>query len=69
MTDLEKQIDQAVEHLLSLSGELRAQGPDAKPAITPKELTEAIRVAVEYFKEKRGAGDPGWGSALKKGAA
>ena len=69
MTDLEKQIDRAVEHLLSLSGELRAKDPDGKPAITPKELTEAIRVAVEYFKEKRGAGDPGWGSALKKGAA
>lgn len=65
---LETQIDRAVSDLLSLSGDLRAKDPDGKPAITPKELTEAIRAAVEWFREKRGAGQETWGNALKKGA-
>lgn len=69
MTDsLGAQIDQAVSDLLSLSGDLRAKDVDGKPAITPKELTEAIRVASEWWDKKRGAGQEAWGSALKKAA-
>jgi hypothetical protein len=68
-TSLESLIDNAITDLLSLSKDLRAKEADGKPAISPKELTEAIRVAVEFWDKKRGSAEDGWGSKLGPGKA
>lgn len=64
---LEGLIDTAITDLLSLSKDLRAKDADGKPAISPKDLTEALKVAVEYWSLKRGGVDEGWGSKLAPG--
>ena len=64
---LESLIDTAITDLLSLSKDLRAKETDGKPAISPKELTEAIKVAVEYWDKKRPSSVESWGTALNSG--
>ena len=64
---LESLIDTAITDLLSLSKDLRAKEADGKPAISPKELTDALKVAVEYWSLKRPQVVESWGLALNGG--
>lgn len=64
--DLETAIDHAVGKLLKLADGLEAKDENSKPAITPKELTEAIKVAVDYLEQRKSSSGGDWGKALVK---
>jgi hypothetical protein len=63
--ELAAKIDMALERGLDLSSELRAKDPEGKPAISVKELTDLLKVAIEYYSQRRESPEtPKWGAAL-----
>lgn len=66
--ELESTIDGALTKLLALCDGLAAKDEHSKPAITPKELTEAIKVAVDYWAQRKPSSGGAWGEALTKPA-
>lgn len=62
--ELAAKIDLALERGLDLSSELRAKDPEGKPAISVKELTDLLKVAIEYYSQRKESTGLEWGKAL-----
>lgn len=63
---LEAAIDKAIDKLLKLADGIEARDENSKPAITPKELTEALKVCVDYWAQRRPSSEGEWGKNLPK---
>lgn len=61
---LEKLMDDAFKQGLKQAEHLNAVDGDGKARVTLKEITELLKVGVEYLAAKRPANVDSWGTAL-----